>query len=180
MHGCAGAIAEGLIRGSVSLAEWRTSQNATDWLGDGIYFFQDAHERALDWAREQARRQGWDPEDLGVVGAEINLDSCFDLLVPANVALLRPAHADLRRRFDAAAVSLPTNSGKAPWYKRRDLDRLVVNHCLASNPGKYGTVRAVFEEGEPAYPGARIFTASHIQIAVRDRHCIRRVFRPNL
>ena len=39
-------------------------------------------------------------------------------------------------------------------------------------------MRGVFVEGEPAYPGARIHSRSHIQIAVRDPACILGYFLP--
>ena len=38
------------------------------------------------------------------------------------------------------------------------------------------TVRGIFLEGGPAFPGSRIMLKSHIQIAVRDAHCISNLF----
>ena len=46
---------------------FEASRNDYDWLGDGVYFFQDAPARALEWARQ---RFG---EDAAVLGAEIDL-----------------------------------------------------------------------------------------------------------
>ena len=43
----------------------------------------------------------------------------------------------------------------------------------------YQTVRGVFLEGKPAFPGSKIALKSHIQIAVKDRGCIVGFFRPN-
>jgi hypothetical protein len=31
---------------------WKLSQNEYDWLGDGVYFWQDAPHRALEWAQQ--------------------------------------------------------------------------------------------------------------------------------
>lgn len=42
----------------------------------------------------------------------------------------------------------------------------------------YQTVRGVFLEGGPAFPGSEIALKSHIQIAVRDTACILEFFRP--
>ncbi len=43
----------------------------------------------------------------------------------------------------------------------------------------YQTVRGVFLEGGPAFPGSKIAMKSHIQIAVRDSKCILEFFRPD-
>ena len=51
---------------------------------------------------------------------------------------------------------------------------------LAETEGvTYQTVRGVFLEGGPAFPGSEIALKSHIQIAVRDRKCIAQFFRPD-
>jgi hypothetical protein len=45
---------------------------------------------------------------------------------------------------------------------------------------EYQTVRGVFIEGKPAFPGSKIALKSHIQIAVKDPACIVGVFEPKL
>lgn len=50
---------------------------------------------------------------------------------------------------------------------------------LAKVGMEYQTVRGVFVEGQPAYPGAGIMLKSHVQVAVRDQRCIIGFFRPN-
>jgi len=44
---------------------------------------------------------------------------------------------------------------------------------------EYQTVRGVFLEGKPAFPGSKIAFKSHIQIAVKDPACIVELFRPD-
>jgi hypothetical protein len=44
---------------------------------------------------------------------------------------------------------------------------------------RYQTVRGVFLEGGPAFPGSEIALKSHIQIAVRDRKCVAEFFWPD-
>ena len=53
---------------------FQLSRNDYDWLGDGVYFFQDGLLRAWQWARE---RHG---DEAAVIGAEIRLVDCMDLL----------------------------------------------------------------------------------------------------
>ena len=54
------------------------------------------------------------------------------------------------------------------------LSRLLETEQIA-----YQTVRGVFLEGGPAFPGSEIALKSHIQIAVRDRKCVIEFFRPD-
>ena len=51
-----------------------SSRNLYDWLGDGVYFFQDAPQRAQEWAIDNY------PATPAVIGAEILLSDCIDLL----------------------------------------------------------------------------------------------------
>jgi hypothetical protein len=64
--------------------------------------------------------------------------------------------------------------------KRHDLDCLVINKFVNSMErfaGQQGilfqTVRGVFEEGRPLFPGSAIRSHSHVPIAVRDIRCMR-------
>lgn len=65
----------------------------------------------------------------------------------------------------------------------RNLDCAMVNWTItqlekAGNPG-FDTVRGVFPEGDPAFPGSYIQEKSHIQIAVRNPDCILGYFIPS-
>ena len=53
---------------------FRLSRNEYDWLGDGIYFFQDAPTRAWEWA---TTHHG---VEAAVIGAVIRLEDCMDFL----------------------------------------------------------------------------------------------------
>ena len=46
-HGCDVTVRDGLVRGELTP---RISSNAYDWLGDGLYFFEGDHNRALKLA----------------------------------------------------------------------------------------------------------------------------------
>ena len=50
-HGCSRDVAEMLLSGKdVSL---NSSENDYDWLGSGIYFWEEAPHRALEWAQKK-------------------------------------------------------------------------------------------------------------------------------
>ena len=42
------------------------------------------------------------------------------------------------------------------------------------------TVRGLFQEGDPIYPGSKVLSKSHVQVAVRNPEAIVGLFRPNL
>jgi len=46
-HGCNRAVGEKVIAGKEHL---KASDNDYDWLGSGIYFWENSARRALDWA----------------------------------------------------------------------------------------------------------------------------------
>lgn len=50
------------------------STNNYDWLGTGVYFFQDAPVRALAWAKERYS------DSPAVIKSELVLENCIDLL----------------------------------------------------------------------------------------------------
>jgi hypothetical protein len=173
-HGCRAAFADKLLLGRIAIADWRRSENSYDWLGDGIYFWEHSSTRALRWARERFAEQA------RVIGAVIQLGSCFDLLDEKNTSLLKASYDAFRSNYRAAKRQLPKNRGKGK--KLRQLDRAVINDCitdLLAHSIPCDTTRGAFLEGEPLFPGTTISAETHIQIAVRNINCILGVFRPN-
>src|SRR5688500_10111564 len=109
-HGCEPAFAEALIRGEVAVKDWKPSANEYDWLGEGIYCWEYAPERAREWGGG------------GVVGAVIQLGSCLDFTDVRYTDRLGKEFAVVKAEFDKDGKTLPENKGK-----RRDLDCLVIN-----------------------------------------------------
>jgi hypothetical protein len=144
------------------------SRNDYDWLGDGAYFFQEAPVRAMEWAR---LRFG---TEAAVVGAEIDLDGCLDLLDIRWQEVLAAAHRSFRARAERLGLSLPVQSSGA-----HRLDRVVINYAvdvLAEDGLKVRSVRAAFEEGPPIFSGSALRARSHVQIAVRDPLAVSRTW----
>jgi hypothetical protein len=178
-HGCTDRFAQRLLVGELAVEDWKPSENRWDWLGSGIYFWEESPRRAMRWA-EKTCPTGESP---AVLGAHIDLGHCFDCLAEGYTALLKEAYEDLAETYRIEGRELPQNRGRDADFKVRELDCLVVNHCLArieETGAPFETVRSAFLEGEPSFPGSMLFLESHIQIAVRDSSCIRGVFRPNL
>lgn len=81
---------------------FKQSRNKFDWLGAGIYFFQDSERRAMDWARKVHS------SDPVVIRAEIDLDGCMDLLDPTWFSILPEAHEEVIRQHRAARCGCPS------------------------------------------------------------------------
>lgn len=174
-HGCSGSFANALLTGKTPIATWKQSENTYDWLGEGIYFWEYSPGRALRWATERHGKKG------AVIGAVIQIGSCFDLLDETTTALLAASYPDFAESFASTGKPIPMNKGKDK--KLRELDCAVINHyldMLRKEELSFDTVRGAFLEGEPVFPGTTISAETHIQVAVRNVDCILGVFRPNL
>src|SRR5580704_17575914 len=96
-HGCDRAIGEAVLSGDEDL---KASNNSCDWLGHGIYFWENNPLRAIEWARliQQGprgnRRKIHHPLAIGAV---IDLGMCLNLLDSAFLAQLPVAYRRLRK-----------------------------------------------------------------------------------
>lgn len=150
---------------------FKESRNAWDWLGHGAYFWEFGHQRAHDWANDWPNLQG---KKIVVVGAIIQLGECLDLLDTDSTRLLSGFAVAYREKVG----TLPENRGPA-----RKGDCFLINqYCEEMKvAGKaVDTVRGLFQEGEPIYPGSKVLSQSHVQVAVRNPRAIIGLFRPNL
>lgn len=182
-HGCLANRAEGLLAGTLEIADWPKSEESFDWLGHGIYFWEHGLHRAQRWAKEKAIRDGGEP---AVVGAVIDIARCLDLNDTKGTELLGAMYQKLAREYQESGISMPENRGLSETdedLKFRELDCLVINSTIATidpNEELFPVVRAAFPEGSQAFPGSKLHVQSHTQIAIRDPKCILGIFRPNL
>jgi len=190
-HGCDQAVARDVISGSLNLTQ---SDRDYDWLGPGTYFWEADSLRAREWAEDKARRR--EIAEPAVVGAVIDLGNCLDLLVRENLELLRNAHAALQATVDEAGLTMPRNSNPRGHSGSDDLlrylDCAVIRHLhdivdeSAARAGaitgvdmtRFDTVRGLFVEGDPIYPGSGFRGRTHTQIAVRSPAAIKGYFVP--
>ena len=173
-HGCDRAVGERLLAGEA----FHPSDNEYDWLGPGVYFWEANPGRALDFARESLVRKRSEIKDPFVVGAVIELGICLDLTTAAGTELVRTAYTSLLNIAAASARKLPRNG---PDYRRKNLDCAVLRrlHEILEDGGgaPVDTVKGIFTEGNPIYPGSGFFEKTHVQIAVRNLGSIKGVYR---
>ncbi len=156
------------------------SEKSYDWLGPGIYFWQDDPLRAYQWACHP-RRTFSNPSLVGVV---IDLGRCLDLTTQDGIEAVKSAHAGLIKLHKLTGEPLPKNTGKE--NELRHLDCAVVKHLhraraqvANTDPSvlAYQTVRALFAEGKKLYTGAGLKDKTHVQICVIDPQQIIGIFR---
>ena len=179
-HGTTKDRAEKVFDGLVG---FHASTNNYDWLGSGMYFWENNYERAKKWAITAAKRKG-EGFEPAVIGAVLDLGYCLDLTDSEHLEELKEGHKALKESFEKEGRELPTNVALGPSNDLllRPLDCAVINslhelHKIAGMPG-YDSVRGVFWEGEDLYKGAGFKTKNHIQIAIINPNCIKGFFRP--
>ncbi len=183
-HGCDASLAEKVFRGK---SELRESHNHYDWLGHGIYFWENNPGRAMDYARflrDHPRRGRGKIHYPATIGAVIDLGFCLNLLDSQAIKIVQAGHRELRQTIAAAGLPMPVNR-PVPGSKDlllRSLDCAVIEFVhetrQAQHEHQYDSVRGVFIEGKPLYSNAGFFAQSHIQICVRTPDCIKGYFRP--
>lgn len=187
-HGCDKTVADEIISHSGKHLE--RSTNEYDWLGHGIYFWENNPARALEYAtflkgHPERISKGKKPiKTPAVVGAIIDLGYCLNLLEAHSIGVVKQSYEILHDLNISSKSEMPRNLG-AKGSKElllRNLDCAVIEavHIFnkkAERPD-YETVRGMFIEGEPIYESAGIYDKSHIQICVRNPNCIKGYFHP--
>jgi hypothetical protein len=174
-HGCRKNVYDKVIKKSRSL---EPSNNSYDWLGSGIYFWENSYARALDWA---INRYG---NDAAVIGAVIDLGYCLNLTDYQNAEYVRDGYNALKTDMMKNGIALPQNKNikNSDDWLIRDLDCAVINRIHAFNDSigakSFDSVRGIFTEGKPIYPGAGFRGKTHVQICVRTIACIKGYFAP--
>jgi len=180
-HGCDLKVRDGIVNGSIPLL--KAKNNPWDWLGHGVYFWENNPVRALDFAIEQSKRRHPSIINPAVLGAVMDLGYCLDLMDMENIILVKESFKALEESFKLADnKKLPenTNPSKAGDLLFRTLDCLVINslHVEQDKVRPFDSVKGVFTEGEPIYHKAGFKEKSHIQICIRNPDCIKGYFIP--
>ena len=172
-HGCNRETYEKVLH---KHEELNSSTNDYDWLGNGIYFWENSYDRALEWAQTHKA-----DENPSVIGAVIDLGFCLNLSDYGCTQALSKAYELLKYESEFTETELPQNSGRNDKPLRR-LDCAVIERFHQMNKDlnrqEYDSVRGVFVEGNAIYPGSGILEKTHIQICVRNPNCIKGYFAP--
>lgn len=170
-HSCDWEVGLAILNGDDEL---KPSRNKWDWLGDGIYFWEQNPYRALDYSIKCASGNQFNKKRIKipfVLGAVIELGNCFNLVTPDALNLLSETYKDLESVYQIAGKEIPKNV-----EAKRELDCAVITYIHALNKTEnkptYDSVRCAFGEGEAAYPTSNFTIQLHIQICLRKTSLI--------
>ena len=158
----------------------RPSDNPWDWLGPGIYFWEENPYKALQYAIKCAKKkQKFSGEITNpfVIGAIIELGKCLNLIEPNSIGIVKEAYENLKIRMEQAGAPMPENK-KA----NRERDCAVIKYVHESNKRlgqvPYDTIRSPFHEGKEIYEQANFTDGLHMEICVINPSCIKGYFLP--
>lgn len=183
-HGCDAKVRDQLV--SRKLAHLEMSNNPYDWLGTGIYFYENDAKRALHFATAAAtypdRKYSAKPiESPSVVGAVLRLGTCWDLSSQVGLKVFQATHD----RMVEQGIPLPKPNKQANPEDEdlilRPFDRAVINtgHNAQSDiKASYDSVRSIFSQGSAVVSGSGFKKLNHVQIAIRNTQCILGYFVP--
>jgi hypothetical protein len=176
-HSCDREVGLRILNGQDQLI---ASENSWDWLGPGVYFWEQNPARALEYAVGCATGDQKNKIPITtpfVIGAIIELGNCLNLLEPASINIVKDAHESLLQLTEKSGEKLPLNKGA-----NRKLDCAVIKYVHETNKRlsipAYDTIRSAFLEGEPIYPGSNFTNRLHIEICVLKPELIKGYFLP--
>jgi len=191
-HGCERHVRDALL---LNPHDYKISQKPFDWLGHGLYFWENNYDRALQWASEKKERGKI--KEPAVIGAVLQLGYCCDFLEQKYIKLLTEYYDPMKSWHELIGKELPRNNDlEHDAYKNKVLRNLdcaaiefmhieIFNRVKKDKTEKgyseykiFDSTRGVFIEGGPAFEGAGLFEKSHIQICIRNPNCIQGFFMP--
>lgn len=181
-HGCDLSLRDSLVNGTKKKLNY--SENDYDWLGKGMYFWENDPERAMEWAEDLKKRSQNSKQKIetpAVLGAVICLGNCLDFTEQENLKKLQDHYNLVKTEYEKQGLTLPANHGGNDLYKR-ELDCLLINSLVQmqkqNDPeNAYDSVRGVFFEGKELYPSSGFRQKDHIQIAILNPNCIKAFFK---
>jgi len=191
-HGCDADVCEALLNNPNHI---KISEKPYDWLGHGMYFWENNYDRALQWANDKKERG--EINQPAVIGALLQPGYCCDFTETKYIQVLSSHYYIMEKGYRLMEKALPENKD-LPYDKHKDkilreLDCTVIEYMhklLFRNAEKeirkngftqnklFDSTRGVFTEGGPAFNGAGLFAKTHIQICIRNLNCIKGFFLP--
>lgn len=191
-HGCDTSVRDQLLCKPDSII---ISKEPYNWLGHGMYFWENNYDRAMQWAEEKKKRGKINVP--AVIGAVLFLGYCCDFLDTKYIKMLQSCHQMMVAVNNFAQKNLPHNRD-LPHDRHKDkilreldcatiefMHREIMDEAHTDIKEKgysdnkiFDSTRGVFTEGGPAFEGAGIFEKSHIQICIRNPNCIKGFFLP--
>jgi hypothetical protein len=174
---------------------WELSDNDYDWLGRGVYLFQDSPLHALRFAEKRAAENrdngnSGDAIEPFVLRVKLNLLNCIDLTDSDWMPALRVQQGRFNLKRAAEGLDIPVQlpfvanpipnrrthliPGRSRGAMREDtkhyLDCAVMRFFVNDFPSadRPHSIRAAFVDGYPIYTTSWLFDLSHVQVCVLE------------
>src|ERR1700761_6946284 len=126
-HGCECAVRDRLLNRPNEII---TSRQPYDWLGHGMYFWENNYTRAMQWAEEKKKRGAI--QTPAVIGGILHLGYCCDLLDSKYIQMLKESYNSMIDWFKSNGTQVPQNKD-LPHDRHKDkilreLDCAVIEH----------------------------------------------------
>ncbi len=186
-HGCDEKIAKNILLQKI---KFKPSENKYDWLGKGMYFWEDSPSRAEQFITNLYNNPQKDKPKIdkpSVLGAVIDLGHCLDLTDYFCLQVLKDAYEyyyelQTSSGWEILENTNPKNFKGNPDNLWRQLDCAVINllhKFREENDLKpYDSVRGIFVEGDELYPTSGFRDKNHIQLSIINPNCIKGFFLP--
>jgi hypothetical protein len=181
-HGCDKSVADAVLSGKTILKQ---STNSYDWLGYGIYFWENNPLRAWEFAEHLHKHPNKSKTAIqtpAVVGAAIKLGFCLDLSDYQNLQMLKTAYQTLLQSNTNGELPRNRPLGNSGDLLLRNLDCAVIEmvHTIRRMSGQqpFDSVRSAFMEGGELYPNAGFREKDHVQLCIRNPNCVKGFFAP--
>lgn len=89
----------------------KSSRNKWDWLGEGMYFWQNNYERAIHYAKNPPPKVKI--AKPAVLGAVFSLGNCLDLSDKRFIDLIQLSYESLKRSALSEGTTLPANKNSS-------------------------------------------------------------------
>ena len=110
-HGCDESTRKKVLYEHENL---QPSSNSYDWLGNGVYFWENSLDRAQEWAKSYCNRYNSkhpddEPKKPAVIGAVVSLGHCLDLTDYGSSEILKSGYDLLSYELSMMGKEMPIN-----------------------------------------------------------------------
>lgn len=156
-HGTTKELAEKIINDR----EFKVSNQDEDWLGPGVYFFEDDYHQAKNFGKKARKYSEW-----AVVKSKIKADAVFDLIQSEDFIFFDKTFKLIVSRYEKI------NKNK---IRNKVTNKVVFNMIYEHRP--YDLVRGVFTvpKGKNIKISGTKYSHSQIQLCVRNLECIKSI-----
>lgn len=190
-HACDVTVRDRLVKGELAtLKPSRGGLSDYDWLGNGVYFFENDQARAEAFAHTAVAN----PQHMltrqpianpAVVGAVLCVHNWVDLCTQDGIANFKAGLSSLKASQREQNKPMPTNKHAYPGDETillRHLDCAAIDmmHKVRKAQGlpEAQAVRGAFYQGATLAETSEFRELTHIQLALREPKCIKAWFLP--